>query len=316
MSEARESRRVAPSKSRVLLGGALVIAAAALWGTLGIFARVLGETGLAPLELASVRAASTVVGLSLWFLRRPARFRIQGRDIPFFLAYGLVGIALFHFTYLAAVERTTIAIAVALLYTAPGIVVIGSRLWFGEAIDRNRLVSLALVLAGAFLVTGALRLLASREVTITGAALAFGLAAGATYGGYTLFGKAALRRYDTDQTVFFSFLFGALALGLAAPPWRPFLEHPDALVPLLLLGLAATLVPYLLYITALRHVPPSTASMLASIEPVVATLLGFFWLGEPLGVDQVLGIALIVAAALVLAARADSDSVTAGIDAA
>lgn len=289
----------------------MVLTAAALWGTLGLFARALGATGLQPLELASVRAAGTAAGLAIWLLRRPAQFRIRPRDIPFFLAYGLVGIALFHFSYFAAVERTSIAVAVALLYTAPAIVVIGSRLWFGEAIDRGRMLALALVLAGVFLVTGALRLLATGQATISGAALAFGLASGVTYGCYTLFGKGALGRYDSGQTVFYSFLVGGLALGLIAPPWKPFVQHPAAIVPLLLLVLAVTLAPYLLYITALRHVPSSSASMLASVEPVIATLLGFFWLGEALGVDQVLGIALIVGAALVLAARTESDSGTA-----
>ncbi len=289
----------------------MVLSAAALWGTLGLFARALGAAGLSPLEMASVRAAGATVLLALWLLRRPGRLRIRPRDLPFFLAYGVLGLALFHFLYFAALEHTSIAVAVALLYTAPAFVLLASRLLLGERIDGARLGALALVLAGVFLVTGALRLLATGQATLSGAALALGLGSGLSYGLYTIFGKRALDRYDPNQTVFFSFVFGALVLAFVAPPWVPFRERPDAIVPLLLLGIVPTIAPYLLYITGLRHLPSGTASMLASLEPVVATLLGFFWLGEEMGVDQVGGIALIISAALLLAARSGERSPTA-----
>jgi drug/metabolite transporter (DMT)-like permease len=293
---------------RTLLGGVLVLAAASLWGTLALFARVLADAGISPIQMTSVRAAGAAVGLGLWMLRRPARLRIRPRDLPFFLAYGVIGLTLFHFLYFAALEHTSIAVAVALLYTAPAFVLLASRLLLGERIDSARLGALGLVLAGVFLVTGALRLLATGQATISGAALLFGLGSGLSYGLYTIFGKYALVRYDPYQTVFYTFVFGALVLAFIAPPWAPFLERPDAIVPLILLGIVPTIVPYLLYLAGLRHLHSSTASMLASIEPVVATLLGFILLGEVMGVDQLAGIALIIGAALVLATRARDGS--------
>lgn len=286
----------------------MVLMAAALWGTLGLFARALGGAGISPLEMTSARAAGAAILLALWIARRPTKLRIRPRDLPFFLAFGVLGLALFHFLYFAALQHTSIAVAVALLYTAPAFVLIGSRLWFGEPIDAARLAALGLVLAGIFLVTGALRLVASGQASITGIALALGLGSGLSYGLYTIFGKRALERYDTDQTVFYSFIFGALVLALVAPPWVPLREHPEATLTLILLGVVPTVAPYLLYTAGLRHLPPSTASMLASIEPVVATLLGFTLLGESLGIDQGAGIALIIAAALVLAARSGAKS--------
>jgi DME family drug/metabolite transporter len=298
---ARRDLRDGRPASRAILGAAMVLAAAALWGTLGLFARHLGTAGISPIEMTSVRAAGAATLLALWMIRRPAQLRIRSRDLPFFLIYGVLGLALFHFLYLAALEHTSIAVAVALLYTAPAFVLLASRLWLGERIDAARLGALGLVLTGIFLVTGALRLLATGQASITGAALALGLGSGISYGLYTIFGKRALTRYDASQTVFYSFLFGALVLAIVAPPWVPFHARPDATLPLVLLGVVPTVVPYLLYTAALRHLPSSTASMLASLEPVVATGLGFILLGETLGLDQAAGIALIVAAALMLA---------------
>jgi drug/metabolite transporter (DMT)-like permease len=278
----------------------MVLGAAALWGTLALFARHLYAAGLTPLEVASLRAFTPAAVIGLWLLRRPESLRVARRDLPFFLLYGLVSIALFHTLYLAAVQHTTVAIAVALLYTAPAFVVLLSRLWLGEAIGRAKLVALLLVLSGAFLVTGALRLLAADTAAVTPTALLLGLGAGFTYALYTLLGKRALGRYTPLQTVFFAFLFGAAALALVAPPWTPLLRHPEAILPALLLGLLPTLTAYVLYIGALRYLPASTASMLATLEPVVATVLGVTVLGEALGVDQVVGMGLILGAALLL----------------
>lgn len=289
---------------RAYLGGAMVLGAASLWGTLGIFARQLYAIGLAPMELASVRAAVAFLGLALWAAARPSRFRVRLRDLPFFAIFGLISIALFEYLYFAAIERTTVAVAVALLYTAPAFVVLLSRLWGGERIGAARLVALALVLTGVFLVTGALRGVATGQATVSPAALGLGLASGLTYGLYTLFGKRALGRYDPIRTVFHGFLFGAIALAVAAPPWRPFLAHPEATLLLVLLGLLPTLAAYLLYVGGLRYLAAGTASMMASVEPVVATVLGFLLLGEALGLDQGVGIALITAAALLLARSA------------
>lgn len=287
---------------RSLIGGAMVLGAAALWGTLGLFARALGAVGLTPLELASIRAAGTAVGLGAWLLlRHPAQLRIRAAAIPFFLAFGVIGLALFHFLYFATLERTSIAVAVALLYTAPAFVVIAARILYREPIDTNRATALTLVLAGVFLVTGALRLLATGQASISATAILLGLGSGLSYGLYTVFGKSAVGRFDQYQTVFFPFVFAAIALSLVAPPWRPFIEYPQATIPLILLAVVPTLLPYLLYIAGLRHLPSGTASMLASIEPVVATILGFILLGEAMTIDQGAGIAAIVVAALILA---------------
>jgi len=278
----------------------MVLGAASLWGTLGLFGKLLYEKGLTPLELASVRAAVGTLGLAAWAAPAPARLRIRPRDLPFFALYGVVAVALFQWLYFEAVERTSLANAAALLYTAPAFVVLLARLSGDRELTPRQLVALGMVLVGVFLVTGAAAALTG-GTRIGPAALAFGLASGLTYGLYTVLGKRALQRHDPIRTVFWAFAFGALAISLTAPPWRPFVEHPAATPLLVLLGLLPTLAAYLLYINALRRLPAPTAAMLATVEPVVATLIGVAVLDEPLGAGQAVGVALIVGAALLLA---------------
>lgn len=300
-ARARQALTGTGGVGRRYTGALMVLAAASLWGTLGYFGRRLYPLGITPLELASVRATIGLLGLALWAARTPARLRIRPRDLPFFALYGAIAVALFQWLYFATIQRTTLANAAALLYTAPAFVVLLARAAGDQRVTRPQLAALAMVLAGVFLVTGAAASLAGGSSRISAAALALGLGSGLTYGLYTVFGKRALARYDAVQTVFWAFAFGALALSLAAPPWRPFIAHPGAASLLVALGLLPTLAAYLLYIAALRRLPAATAAMLATIEPVVATLIGVALLGETMGPGQAAGVALIVAAALLLA---------------
>ena len=129
MDPARETLTAATEATgRRYTGALMVLAAASLWGTLGYFGRRLYPLGITPLELASVRAAIGFLGLALWAARAPARLRIRPRDLPFFALYGVVAVALFQWFYFATIERTTLANAAALLYTAPAFVVLGSAL--------------------------------------------------------------------------------------------------------------------------------------------------------------------------------------------
>jgi drug/metabolite transporter, DME family len=279
----------------------MVAGAALLWGTLGLFGKLLYAVGLAPIELASVRAGIGFLGLGTWLVLRRGPWRVRARDLPFFAIYGVIAIALFEWLYFAAVELLTLALAASLLYTAPAWVILLTRLAEKTAIPRRQVLALALVLAGVLLVTGALRSLLVAGVTLPAWGILLGLLSGLTYALYTLFGKHSLRSYDPLETTFYAFLFGALALALLVPPWRPMLQYPRMIPALIAMGIFPTMLAYLLYLSALRHLSAPAASMIATIEPVVATLIGMVFLGERLFAEQGAGVLLVVAAALLLA---------------
>jgi drug/metabolite transporter (DMT)-like permease len=282
---------------RPLAGAVLVLAAAALWATFGPFAKALYARGYTPIELASIRAWIGWLGIAVVAARTPARLRMAPRDLPLFLLYGVVGFAIFEYLYFLAMERTTVAIAVALLYTAPAFVALLSRVLWREPITGAKLAALAAALCGVMLVTGALRSLAAGDARLTPVAAVIGLGAGFAYALYTIFSKVALGRYDALGALFWSFGFAAVFLALLAPPLGPVLRAPAAFPLLLGLGLLPTLLAYLLYLIGLHRLRPTTASMLACVEPVIATLLAGVLLGERIAAEQVLGMSLIVGAA-------------------
>jgi drug/metabolite transporter, DME family len=317
---------------RPALGALLVLAAASLWATFGIFAKRLYEAGLAPLELASTRAAVGFAAVALFVaVRAGARAAMRRESAPpavsaspkaggtsllavaraprsllFFAAYGVLGYALFTLVFFRALEVTTVSVAVALLYTAPAFVLAMSAVLWQERVDAARIAALCLVLGGVLLVTGAAGSLLRGSATLPAAALGLGLAAGATYAVYTMFSKVSTERYGPTSSLFWSFGFATLAFALLSPPHAPFVTAPEQTVALLGLGIVPTLMPYALYLAALRELRASTAAMLASIEPVVAAVLAALLLHERMDLLQGLGVLLVVSAAALLAREVSS----------
>ena len=289
------------TRPRPVLGATLVIGAASLWGSLGLFGRLAFERGATPLEVGSVRAALAFVGVLPLALLRPAALRVRRADLLLVTGYGVIGVGFFYYIYLVAVDRLPLAVAAALLYTAPAFVVAIAWLLRWEPVRPARLLPLAMVLIGAFLVTGAFRALGGAGVDAIGAAA--GVASGSAYALYTVLGKRIRARYDVLSTIFFAYGVGAVVLALIEPPWAVMVRHESARGILLLMGLGPTLLAALLFYGGLRHLEASTASMLATIEPVVAALLGLAWLGERITWAIGAGAALIIGAALLVAPR-------------
>ena len=296
----------APAGGRQALAGALlVVGAATLWATFGLFAKRLYAFGYTPAELASVRAFIAFVAVLPFALLVRAPLRMSLRDGLFMLAYGVIGFAVFELVYLLALEAAPITIAAALLYTAPAFVVLIARVMLGEPVDRGRLLALSLVLIGVVLVTGAARALAGGTGAISSRGIGIGLLAGFSYAVYTVLSKAAMARTSPLPALTWSFGAASAALLLAAPPIEPLTRHPAALPWLIGLGLVPTLFAYALFLRALRFLRASAASMIASVEPVIAATLAVLLLGERMGVEQVAGIACIVAAAVLTERRAE-----------
>lgn len=286
-----------------LLGAALVVSAAILWGSLGLFGRLAFREGVTPTELASVRAALAFVFALPLLALRPAALRVRPSDLPLLIAYGVIAVGLFYWIYLAAVERLPLAVAAALLYTAPAFVVAIAWAMRWEPVRPRRLIPLTMVLAGAVLVTGAWRVLGETGAAMSTLGVALGVGSGVAYATYTALGKRIRGRYDALTTILWAYGIGAAVLAVAAPPWGVLLDHPDARVLILLMALGPTFLAAVAFFIGLRHIDASAASMLATIEPVVAALLGAAWLGEGVGWDTIGGIALIVGAAVWLARR-------------
>jgi drug/metabolite transporter (DMT)-like permease len=220
---------------------------------------------------------------------------VSRRDLPLLAVYGVVSVAGFMTVYFTAIALTTVATAAILLYTAPAWVVILARVVFGEPMTPTKTTAVVLSFCGCALVIGAV---GPGAVRLPPAGLLAGLGAGLTYGLYSIFGKTALRRLSPLTTVVYTLGFGALFLaiisrGLPAVP-------QEGVLPLVYLMVFPTALAYLAYIAGLRWIEAGRASVVATLEPVVAALSGALLLREPFGPFQWIGAALVLTGVLLV----------------
>jgi DME family drug/metabolite transporter len=278
----------------------LVLLAAFLWGTLGIFYKTLiGVYGLSPLNIAFFRAAFSAIFLLIGLsLLRPQWLRVEWRDLPLLVSFGLFGVAAFFFVYVNAIDLVGVAVGAVLLYTAPAWVTLISWRFLGEPVTRGRWAALALAFVGCALVAGVYD---PDQIRLNGPGILFGLAAGLTYGLYSVFNKAGVRKYPPWTVLFYGMLVGALVLLLVqdVDDLTRALSSWATVAWLVALALLPTLGSGLAFAAGLRLVPVSAASVVANLEPVVATLLAFVILGEVMAGWQIIGGALVITGAFI-----------------
>lgn len=284
--------------SRSSLGAALlVLCAAVLWGLLGIFGKLAAGLGLGPLEVAFWRAALGGLCFAGHALLIRARLP-RGHDLLITALFGLAGVSVFYGAYLLAVTTGGASLASVLLYTAPAFVVLSAFVTRSERVGVRELAAVAVTLCGVALIS----LGGGAGVRVSLVSLGWGLLAGLTYALYYLYGKAFFARYAPAALLGIALPVGALGL-------LPFTEFhhktPAAWGLLLLVAVLSTFLAYSVYAAGLRWLPATRASVIASLEPVVATLLAALIFGERLGPLALIGAALVVGAALLLGVRKD-----------
>ena len=283
------------------LYSAAVIASGCLWGLMGFFRRRMDTMGFDNTGVVLVRFGVTALLFALTILLSdPASIKIRLRDLWCFLGSGLCSLLFFTLCYFQAMTVMSLSTAAVLLYTAPCFVILMSALLFKERITARKLLAVALSILGCALVSG---VVGSRG-TITAAGLLFGLGAGFGYALYSIFGKLAFQRgYKSNTVNFYSCAFAAVGAGLIGgfrTPVGLMLSSGGNFAFVLFAALVTCYLPYLLYTYGLSGIEAGKASVMASVEPVVATLLGVLAYHEPLGLFGALGMALVLAAIVIL----------------
>jgi DME family drug/metabolite transporter len=293
--------------------GYLFIAlAACLWGTLGLLFRILHDNfGLSSLTVAFLRASVSAILLIAFALTKirathlgashvPAErnvFTISPRDVPFFALYGFCGVAAFYFFYVQAVIQTSVTTAVVLLYTAPAFVSLMAWQFWREPMNARKVIAIAVAFLGCALIARAYDVSA---LQLNALGLLIGLGAGFTYALYTIFSKFALAQHSSTTALVFALLFGAIFLA-PLQNWdgfAPLVRQPAAWFFVIALAVGPTLGALTLYNAGLTRVPASNASLVATLEPVVASILAFFVLGERLEIAQMIGGVMVIGAAV------------------
>lgn len=302
-----------PPVRKPLLGYALVWTAVVLWSLNAVVAKVVLESaGLSSLRLAEVRSTgSALVLLAAVAILRPATLRVGRRELGFLAVFGILGLAFVQLFYFVGIRRLEIGIALVIQYLAPVFVALWARFFVKEPVRRRLWLSLALSLFGLTLVVDLWG-----GSSLDGVGVAACLLTAVAYAAYVLMAERALENgRDVFSLLAWGFAFATLFWAVFQPWWSFPLELVDGRASLLgRLGETAapvwlllayivvlgTVVPFVLFVSALHHVPATRVTIVAMLEPVLAALIAWLWLEEEIGTLQIVG-GLVVLAGVVLA---------------
>ena len=280
----------------------LIILSGILLGTMGLFVRRLNAMGLDSMEIVELRCVfATLILFPVVFFKDRKLLKLKSRNLPSLAASGICSILFFYFCYFSTISLMDLSTAAILLYTAPIFVMLMSLALFGEKLTKRKVISLILAFGGCCLVSG----ITSSQATISLAGILLGLGSGFGYALYSIFSRYSLNQGLSSMTItLYTFCFAAIGGAFLADfslLIQVFSENGlSFFLFAVFFTLVTTVLPYLLYTAGLSHVENGAASVMASIEPVVATVLGFLVFSEKPTFSAFLGILLVLGALAVL----------------
>jgi drug/metabolite transporter, DME family len=259
---------------------------------------------LSALEISSYRIVLVLPLLVVAIaLHRDSRFRIDPREIPWYLATG-IGITVSNVTWAVSVQMNRPAAAAALGFSAPAFIALSERLAFRTHLRQVQVGAILVNLLGCGLASG---IRSPGDFLHAPGGLLIGLGNGLAFTCYTLLNSHRRPRGPRDPRATLLYIFaigelGILAWGIPLEGVRMFRLHMDALGWILLISVALgpTLGAYALFNSSLRLLPATIASLATTLEPPIVAIFAFVILGRTIDPAQWTGIVLIVSAVFVM----------------
>jgi drug/metabolite transporter (DMT)-like permease len=302
-----------PRVARPVLGYAFTLAAAAFFAVNGTVSTLALQAGIPPTRLTALRCTGAALVLLLVLaVVSPGRLRVRWREVPFLVVFGVVGVALTQFLYYVAIGRMPVGIALVFEMTAPVFIALYVWLVRREKVRSRLWLALLLSLSGLVLVAQVWQDGGSLDPVGVGAALVAALCLATYY----LMGERGTVTRDPVALTCWSFVAAALFWAVAAPWWAfdasvlgervpisvASVELPLGVLVAWIIVLGA-IMPFWLSIGALAHLAPTTAGLVATVEPVFASIVAWLWVEQVLTGWQVAG-GMVVLTGILLAQTA------------
>lgn len=254
-----------------------------------------------PLILAQARSTFSLLLFApvLLLYRGRAALALSPIDFGRCVALGVLGVAASNYLYYLAIQKTNVATAIILQYTAPIWVLLYLVARRMQRATAQRLISVALAVLGSALAIGVIGK-ADFRVNVLG--LGAGLLAAFSFSFYNLAGHSLLERHDRWKILLYVLVGATLCWIVVNPPWKIATAHYSApeLGVLLIFSLTSVLVPFPLYFAGLQHLDATRAVVTSCLEPVFSILITAVALGEWVSPSQVLGIAIVLIATVLV----------------
>lgn len=289
--------------STVFKGFALAIIAATFWGVSGTFGQFLFQERNINVEWL-ITTRMLVSGLllllfaSVWEKEKVTGIWKNRKDSIQLLIFSMTGMLAVQYTYFAAIKHSNAATATVLQYAGPIIIAVYLAMKHRRLPRPKESLAIFLAVSGTFLLVthGDFNSLAISKM-----ALFMGLASAVALAVYTLQPIGLLSRYKPSVVIGWGMLYGGLVFSFVKAPW-----DVDGIWDVytysytVLIILFGTLAAFTLYLYAVKIIGGQKASLLASAEPLAATLLAVHWLQTPFSLLDWIGSLCIVSTVFLL----------------
>lgn len=278
-----------------------VTLAAALWAVSGSAAKLVFHNGVSPQQLVQLRTTiAAVVLFASLLIFRPGLLAVRRADLAPLILLGIV-LAAAQFTYLFAISRVHVAAAILLQYQAPVLITGYAFLFRRQRLSRMTWVALLAAVAGCYLMVGGYRM---GLLSMNQAGIAAGLASAAAFALYTVRSETAMHGYAQWTILFYALLFAAVVWNILHPPLAAFktVYPPPVWWAVAFIGTCGTLLPFAFYNMGISSIGPARASIAATLEPVIAGVVAFLFLGELMEPLQAAGGGMVITAIILLQA--------------
>ena len=282
-----------------------VFVAGALWGSIGIFVKQLGVYGYSAGKISFLRAGFAFLIMAVICLAKGGvRFLAIDRRTLFSCALlGIVCHGIYNIWYSAAVTMAGVAVSAVLLEIAPVCTLLFSMLLFGEKCNMRKGTAIIVNVVGCVLAVTNGKLGMEKAAFV---GVMFGIGAGVCYSLTAIFGKLAAGKTNSYLVSMYSYLFAVLFLGIWSRPWNAgFVWNGKIVIWGFLYALIPTAIAYVIYYYGIQMVAESSkVPVIASVEIVIAALIGFFLYQEQLGILSVAGIGLVLLSIVLMSRKA------------
>jgi drug/metabolite transporter (DMT)-like permease len=286
-----------------LWGISATLGRAAFTGHLPLGGATLGASlsKIDPLILSQSRATlSLALLLPVLLMRRGASaLRLPGRDLLQFFLLGILGVAASNYFYYLAIQRTNVATAIILQYTAPVWVLLYTAIRGAQRPSSRRSTAVALAVAGCALAVG---FVGSGGFRMDAVGFTAGILAAFSFALYNVGGHKVLARYDRWKVLLWVLVGTSVFWIFVNPPWKIVAAHygRQQWEFMLIFSLVSVLGPFSCYFAGLQHLEPTRAIIASCLEPVFSIVIAALVLGELVRPMQTVGIILVLIAIVLI----------------
>lgn len=278
--------------------------------------------GLRPIDPIILAQARTTIAFFLvtpilWAIRGRQRMTLPRREMLRAFLLGAFGLAISNYAYYLAIQKTTVATAIILQYTAPVWVLLYMLFTRQQRATAARISGVVLAVTGCIFAIGAFGgsthfpflSVATGSIRINTIGVLAAQAAAVSFAFYSIYGRQLLQRYDRWAVLTNAFLGAAIVWIVVNPPWKIVAAHYSVSQYgfMVLFSITSAAIPFSLYFAGLHHLDATRVIVTAALEPVFSVLIAAIFLGEVVAPIQVAGIAVVLSAT-VLVQRPDPGS--------